>query len=132
MQTRLSNPKTIKFRSDLGFNQINLILKKEQSVVITLLKAFSQKTSQKMKEQELTCIFPSINLLQKQTKRVILTEIKMKKKKKYKQKQKSILIASFFQDIFLEISEIQNQITKSNENKKQICQKIIDLCFQNF
>ena len=41
MQTRLSNPKTIKFRSDLGFNQINLILKKEQSVVITLLKAFS-------------------------------------------------------------------------------------------
>ena len=45
MQTRLSNPKTIKFRSDLGFNQINLILKKEQSVVITLLKTFSQKKS---------------------------------------------------------------------------------------
>ena len=41
MQTRLSNPKTVKFRSDLGFNQINLILKKEQSVVITLLKVFS-------------------------------------------------------------------------------------------
>ena len=29
VQSRLSNPKTIKFRSDLGFNQINLILKKE-------------------------------------------------------------------------------------------------------
>ena len=28
MQSRLSNPKTIKFRSDLGFNQINLILRK--------------------------------------------------------------------------------------------------------
>ena len=28
MQSTLSNPKTIKFRSDLGFNQINLILKK--------------------------------------------------------------------------------------------------------
>ena len=28
MQSRLSDPKTIKFRSDLGFNQINLILKK--------------------------------------------------------------------------------------------------------
>ena len=41
MQTRLSKPETVKFRSDLGFNQINLILKKEQSVVITLLKAFS-------------------------------------------------------------------------------------------
>ena len=41
MQSRLSDSKTIKFRSDLGFNQINLILKKEQSVVIPLLKAFS-------------------------------------------------------------------------------------------
>ena len=33
--------KTIKFRADLGFNQINLILKEEQSVVIPLLIAFS-------------------------------------------------------------------------------------------
>ena len=41
MQSRLSDPKTITFRADLGFNQINLILKKEQSVVILLLKAFS-------------------------------------------------------------------------------------------
>ena len=29
MQNRLSKPETIKFRSDLRFNQINLILKKE-------------------------------------------------------------------------------------------------------
>ena len=41
MQSRLSNPKMIKFRADLGFNEINLILEKEQSVVIPLLKAFS-------------------------------------------------------------------------------------------
>ena len=27
MQSRLSDPKTIKFRADLGFSQINLILK---------------------------------------------------------------------------------------------------------
>ena len=47
------------------------------------------------------------------------------KKKKYKQKQKSILIASFFQDIFLEISEIQNQITKSNENKSKFAKKLL-------
>ena len=33
--------KTIKFRADLEFSQINLILKKEQSVVIALLKPFS-------------------------------------------------------------------------------------------
>ena len=31
----------MKFRSDLGFHQINLKVKKEQSVVIPLLKAFS-------------------------------------------------------------------------------------------
>ena len=43
MQSRLSDPKTIKFRSDLGFNQINLVLQKEQSVVTSLLKAFSAK-----------------------------------------------------------------------------------------
>ena len=41
MQSRLSKLKMIKFRSDLGFNQINLMLKKEQSVVIPLLKVFS-------------------------------------------------------------------------------------------
>ena len=41
LQSRLSNSKTIKFRADLGLNQIDLILKKEQSVVIPLLKAFS-------------------------------------------------------------------------------------------
>ena len=41
MQTRLSKPETIKFRSDLGFNEISLILKKEQSVVLLLLKTFS-------------------------------------------------------------------------------------------
>ena len=41
MQTRLSKTETIKFRSDLQFNQINVILKKEQSVVIPLSKAFS-------------------------------------------------------------------------------------------
>ena len=40
MQTRLLKPEKIKFRSDLGFNQINLILKKEQSGVIPILKAF--------------------------------------------------------------------------------------------
>ena len=40
MQSRLLDSKTIKFRADLGFNPINLILKKEQSVVIPLLKAF--------------------------------------------------------------------------------------------
>ena len=56
MQSRLSDPKTIKFRADLGFNQINLILKKEQSVVIPLLKAFSagknKAAAQSLKKQK--------------------------------------------------------------------------------
>ena len=33
MQSRLSDSNTIKFRTDLGFSQINLILKKEQSMI---------------------------------------------------------------------------------------------------
>ena len=40
MQSRLSDPETIKIRSDLGFNQINLILKKEQTVLKSINDAF--------------------------------------------------------------------------------------------
>ena len=40
MQSRLSDSKTIKCRTDLGFNQINLILKKEQSVIESIKDAF--------------------------------------------------------------------------------------------
>ena len=40
IQSRLSDPKTINFRSDLGFNQINLILKKEQSVIESIRGTF--------------------------------------------------------------------------------------------
>ena len=43
IQIRLSKPETIKFRSDLGFSQINLILKNEQPGVIPLIKAYLQK-----------------------------------------------------------------------------------------
>ena len=42
--SRLSDPKTIKFRSDLGFNQINLILKKRTiSSNITIKSIFCWK-----------------------------------------------------------------------------------------
>ena len=40
MQSRLSDPETIKFRSDLGFNQINLILKNEQTVLKSIKDTF--------------------------------------------------------------------------------------------
>ena len=39
MQTRLSDLKTIKFRSDLGLNQINLILKKRTISSNTTIKS---------------------------------------------------------------------------------------------
>ena len=52
MQTTLSKPKTIELRSDSWFDQINLLLKKEQSVVIPLLEAFfteKKATAQNLK-----------------------------------------------------------------------------------
>ena len=46
MQSRLSYLETIKFRSDLGFNQINLILKKEQTVLKSIKDAFEGEDMQ--------------------------------------------------------------------------------------
>ena len=43
MQTRLSNPRTIKFRSDLGLNQINLILKRTVSSNTHIKNIFCRK-----------------------------------------------------------------------------------------
>ena len=40
MESRLSDSKTTKFRTDLRFNPINLILKKEQSVIELIKDAF--------------------------------------------------------------------------------------------
>ena len=46
LQSRLSDSETIKFRSDLGFNQINLILKKEQTVLKSIKDAFEGEDMQ--------------------------------------------------------------------------------------
>ena len=46
MQWRLSDPERIKFRSDLGFNQINLILKKEQTVLKSIKDEFAREDMQ--------------------------------------------------------------------------------------
>ena len=68
-----------------------------------------------MKEQELTFIFMSISLLSKLTKKVILTEMKIKKKKERQTKIEKNPNCKFFYrinpdlegfDIFLEISKI--------------------------
>ena len=41
MQIRLLNPKLFNFRSKSGFNQMNIVLKKEQQVLTLLLTIFS-------------------------------------------------------------------------------------------
>ena len=40
IQSRLSGWKAIKFRSDLGFNQINMLLKKEQPLIESIRDIF--------------------------------------------------------------------------------------------
>ena len=112
MQTTLSKPETIKFRSDLGFNQINLIPKKEQSVVISILKAFSAE---------------KINLPPK------ILENERIRTDMYFSDQKSVVEI----DEKGHIEKNQNEesyINKSNEKKpeKQIFKRIIKLYIKHF
>ena len=46
MQSRLSDLETVKFRSDLRFNQIHLILKKEQKVLKSIKDTFEGEDMQ--------------------------------------------------------------------------------------
>ena len=56
MQSTLSNPKAIKFRSNLGFNQINLILIKKTINSNTIIKSIfcrkNRATSQNLKKMK--------------------------------------------------------------------------------
>ena len=129
MQTRLSKPETIKFRSDLGFNQINLILKKEQSVVIPLLKAFS---AEKIKHQHKVLENEKVRTDTYFSEHKLVVEIDKKghidrnqnKENERQIKIEKLLNCKFYRinpdaenfDIFVEISKIQNYI-KSNEEK---------------
>ena len=130
MQTRLSKPKTIKFRSNLGFNQINLILKNEQSVVIPLLKAFSSekinpqhkalenervKTDMYFSEHELVVEIDEKGHLDRNQNKENERQIKTEKRLNCKFHRINLDAEHFY--IFVEISKIQNYITKSNEEK---------------
>ena len=46
MHCRVSTPKTIKFKSKLGFNQYDITLTKEQSVVRSIMNAFEGENMQ--------------------------------------------------------------------------------------
>ena len=103
IQSRLLDSKTITFRADLEFNQIILILKKEQSVVIALLKPFS---AEKIKLQHKALKNERLRTYMYFSEHKCAVEIDEKehpdrnqdKENKDKQRQKNILIANFLQD----------------------------------
>ena len=142
MQTRLSKPGAIKFRSDLGANQINLILKQEQSIVIPLLKTFS---AEKIKLQHKILKNERIRNDMYFSENGFAVEIDEKghidrNQKKENDRQTKIEkhpYCQFFHriipdakgfDIFLEISKIQNYITQSNEEnlKSKFAEKLLN------
>ena len=131
MQTRLSDPKTIKFRSDFGFNQINLILNKEQSVVILLLKAFS---TEKIKLQHKALENERVRTDMYFFEHKFAVEIDKKghidryqnEENKQQTKIETYSDCKFFHkinpdaegfDIFLEIGKIRNYIAQSDKEK---------------
>ena len=131
MQSRLLDSKTIKFRADVGFNQVNLILKKEQSVLIPLLKAFS---AEKIKLQHKALKNEALRTDMYFSEHKFAVEIGEKRhanrsQDKENERQKNIEKHSdckFFYrinpdaegfDIFFEISKIQGYIAQSNKEK---------------
>ena len=130
MQTRLSKLETI-FRSDLGFNQINLILKQEQSVSInTAIKSIfcgkNRASAQRLKNKRVrTDMYFSEHKLVLEIDEKRHTERNQNEENKRQIKVKERLNCKFYRinpdvegsDIFLEISKIQNYITQSNEEK---------------
>ena len=133
MQSRLSDSKTVKVRPDLGFTQINLILKKEQSVVIPLLTAFS---AEKIKLQHKTLINEILRTDMYFSELIFAVGIDEKghtdrnqnDKNEKQTKIEKYSDCKFFNiinldtegfDIFLEISKIKDYIIQSNEKKKR-------------
>ena len=131
MQSRLSDLKTIKFRADLGFNQINLILKEELSVAIPLLKAFS---AEKIELQHKILKNERIRTGMYFYESKFVVEIDEKghiDRNQNEENERKIKIEKYSDckfvhrinpdvegfDIFLEISKIQTYITLSNKEK---------------
>ena len=131
MKTRLSDLTTLKFKADLGFNQINLILKKEQSVVIPLLKTFSEekiklqhkilkdervRTDMYISDHKFVVEIDEKGHIDRNQNKENERQIKIEKYSDYKFFHKINPDAEGF-DIFLEISKIQTCMTQSNEEK---------------
>ena len=133
MQSRLLDSKKIKFRADLGSSQVNLILKKEQSVLIPLLKAFS---AEKIKLQHKALKNETLRTDMYFSEHKFAVEISEKRhadrsqgKENWRQKniEKHSDCKFFYRinpdaegfDIFFEISKIQSYIAQSNKEKLQ-------------
>ena len=131
IQSRLSDQKTIKLRADLGFNQINLILKKEQSVLIPLLKAFSaekNKTAeQSLKKRKSKNLYVSEHKFAIEIDEKGHTDRNHDDENERQTKIEKHSDCKFFHrinpdaegfNIFVEISKIQNCIIQSTEENK--------------
>ena len=139
MQSILSDLKTIKFSADLGFNLINLILKKEQSVVIPLLKAFSAERTKlqhkSLKNERLrTDMYFSEHKFAVEIDKKGHTDRNQDEKNERQTKIEKHSDCKFFHrinpdaegfHIFFEISKIQNYITQSSEGKIKELENII-------
>ena len=119
----------MKFRSDLGFDQINLILKKEQSVVIPLLKAFSAeyervRTDMYFFEHKRVVEIDEKGHTDRNQNEENEKQIKIEKHPDWKFFHRINPVAEGF-DIFFKISKIQGYIAQSNKEKLKELENII-------
>ena len=133
MQSRLSDPETIKFRSDLGFNQINSIPRKEQTVLKSIKDAFKgedMQTQYTVIGQKIDLYFHKYKLVievdeLRHVDRSLNNEIE---RQKASERELNCVFIRINPDekafnIFKEINKIYRHITQSNEENKTKEQK---------
>ena len=121
MQTRLSKPETIKFRSDLGFNQIDLILKKRAIVINTAIKIIfckkNRASTQSLKNERLwTDIYFSEHKLVVEIDKKGHTHRNQNEENERQIKTKKRLNCKFYR-INRDVEGFDVYITQSNEQK---------------
>ena len=132
MQSRLSDPKTIKFRSDLGFNPINLILKKAISSNTIIKSIFCRKNKVAAQNKALENERLRADMYFSEHKFAVEigekghTDRNQNRESKRQAKIENHSDRKFFHrinpdgesfDIFLEVSKIKDYITQWNEGK---------------
>ena len=139
MQSRLSDSKAIKFRTDLGFNQINLILKKEQSVIESIRDIFKGEDVR----IQYTVLGYRIDLYFYEYKLAIEidelghndrnTDYEIKRQREIEKELNCVFIKTNPDAADFNINKLNNQIfkriivSKRRKTKKQIFKRIIEL-----